>query len=174
MRVSHKFREIKDFPRKGITFKDITKLLEDGETFKYVIEKLAKFAKMQKAEAIAGIESRGYIFSSSVAYLLGIGHVIIRKQGKLPLKTIRETYNYEYSSDSLEIHIDSIKPCQRIVIIDDILATGGTSKAAIRLIERLSGKVVGMGFLLELQGLEGRKRLKGYKIYSLTKLKVSK
>ncbi|MCD6368026.1 MAG: adenine phosphoribosyltransferase [Candidatus Aenigmarchaeota archaeon] len=174
MIIDHKLREIKDFPKKGVVFKDITKLLEDGKTFKYVVEKLVEFTKMQKADVVAGIESRGYIFSSPVAYSLGLGHVMIRKQGKLPFKTIREVYNYEYSSNSLEIHVDSITPGQKVVIIDDILATGGTGKAAAKLIERLGGKVVGMGFLLELKGLGGRETLKGYEIYSLTKSKVKK
>jgi len=167
-KLGHKFREIKNFPKKGVSFKDITKLIQDKEAFGYAIKKLKEYCKSKNPDIIVGIESRGFIFSAPVAVQLGLGLAIIRKSGKLPFEKIREDYNYEYSSGSLEIHTDSITPGQRVAIVDDILATGGTALAAKKLIERLGGNVVCMGFLAELSELNGSKKL-GVETKSLLK-----
>ena len=158
---------VEDFPIKGISFKDITPLLQNGDAFKAVTNDLAKFAEEVGATVIVGPESRGFIFGCPVAVELGLGFVPIRKPGKLPRETIEYNYDLEYGSNTLCMHLDSIKPGQKVVIVDDLLATGGTVEAAIKLIERLGGEVVGLAFLIELDGLNGREKLKGYKVFNL-------
>ena len=158
---------IEGFPKEGISFKDITPLLQDGDAFNYTINKLIDFAKKQGADVIVGPESRGFIFGTPVAFGLNIGFVPIRKPGKLPRETIEYNYDLEYGSNTLCMHLDAIKPGQKVVIIDDLLATGGTVEAAIKLIEKLGGEVVGLAFLIELDELKGKDKLKGYKIFSL-------
>lgn len=167
MNFKEKIRVIPDFPEKGVRFKDITTLLKDGDAFKKAIDTLANFYKDQNIDLVVGPEARGFAVGAPVAYVLGAGFVPIRKPAKLPSETISFSYNLEYGKDSLEIHKDAVIQGQRILIVDDLLATGGTTKAAIRLIEELGGKVIGLAFLIELSYLNGRKDLTEYDIKSL-------
>lgn len=158
---------VEDFPIKGISFKDITPLLQNGEAFKAVTSNLADYAKKVGANVIVGPESRGFIFGCPVATKLGIGFVPIRKPGKLPREVVEKEYSLEYGTNTLAMHKDAIKPGDKVLIIDDLLATGGTINAAISLIESLGGEVVGCAFLVELTGLNGRKLIENYDVYSL-------
>lgn len=167
MDLKSKIRVIEGFPKEGISFKDITTLLQDGETFKYVIDQLSDQLKDLNADVIVGPEARGFLVGAPVAYNLGLGFVPIRKPGKLPAETITYEYELEYGTDSLQIHKDAIKPGQRVVILDDLLATGGTVLATAKLIEELGGEVVSLNFLIELAALQGREVLKKYKVESL-------
>lgn len=162
-------RDVPDFPKQGIIFKDITPLLNDGKAYRKVIKELIKKFKEKKIDVIVGAESRGFIFSAPIANKLEVGLVPARKPGKLPYKTIREEFDLEYGKDAFEMHIDAIKEGQNVLIIDDLLATGGTASALIRLVERLKGKVVGLAFLIELSALKGREKLKGYDVETLIK-----
>lgn len=159
---------VKDFPIEGILFRDITPLMSDGEAFKAACDELIVFAKEQEADLIVGPESRGFIFGCPIAYKLGLGFVPVRKPNKLPRETISTSYDLEYGSNTLCMHKDAIVPGQRVVIIDDLLATGGTIKAAIDLVEQLGGVVAGIGFLIELADLNGRDLIKEYPIKVLT------
>ena len=167
MDLKSKIREIKDFPKKGVSFKDITTLLKDGEVFKYLIEKLTDRLRDLDIDIIAAPEARGFLIGTPVAYNLGIGFVPIRKPGKLPAETISCEYELEYGTDLLEMHRDAIQPGQRVAIIDDLLATGGTVLASAKLIEELGGEVVTINFIIELNYLDGRDELEGYKVDSL-------
>lgn len=158
---------IKDYPKEGILFRDITPLMGDGQAYKYSVDKITTFAKEKKATMIVGPEARGFIFGCPVATNLGIGFAPIRKPGKLPRKTLNEQYDLEYGSNTLCIHEDALKKGDRVVIIDDLLATGGTVKATINLCERLGATVVGIACLIELVDLKGRDLLKGYDVLSL-------
>ena len=158
---------IPDFPKKGILFRDVTSLLQNGEAYKAACNELTKYAKEIGAEVIAGPESRGYFFTCPVAHNLGCGFVPVRKPGKLPREVITESYSLEYGTNVLCMHKDAIKPGQKVMVIDDLLATGGTVKATINLIERLGGIVVGCAFLIELVDLKGREKLKGYNVKAL-------
>ncbi|MDE7264609.1 MAG: adenine phosphoribosyltransferase [Anaeroplasmataceae bacterium] len=158
---------INDYPKKGILFRDITPLMGDGEAYRYSVEKITEFAREKKATMIVGPEARGFIFGCPVATNLGIGFAPIRKPGKLPRKTLNEEYDLEYGSNTLCIHEDALKKDDRVVIIDDLLATGGTVKATIHLCERLGAKVVGIACLIELVDLKGRELLKDYDVLSL-------
>lgn len=169
MNLIDKIRVIDGFPTEGISFKDITTLLKDKEGFKACIDELADKFKDLKIDIVVGPESRGFIFATPIAYILGAGFVPVRKPGKLPAETLRFTYDLEYGSDCLEIHKDAIKKGQNILVVDDLLATGGTMSATAKLVEELGGNVVGLGFLIELEGLNGRDKLKGYKVESLVK-----
>lgn len=160
-------KDVPDFPTEGILFKDITPLLQSPEAFGEAIKQMSDYAKAANANVIVGPESRGFIFGTPVACSLGNGFVPVRKAGKLPRKTISKKYDLEYGSNELFMHEDAIKPGDKIMIIDDLLATGGTVKAAISMIEQLGGEVVGCCFLIELEALEGRKVLEGYPIHSL-------
>ena len=160
---------VPDFPKEGILFRDITPLMQDGAAFKEACNDLLSFAKEVGAEVIAGPESRGFIFGCPVAYELGIGFVPVRKPNKLPRKTISYKYDLEYGSNELHMHADSIKPGQKVLVIDDLLATGGTVDATIKMIEDMGGEVVGCGFLIELEDLNGRELLKKYNVHSLLK-----
>jgi adenine phosphoribosyltransferase len=160
-------REIPDWPKAGVNFKDITPLLENKEAFKYVIDKLAGQFENEKPDKVVGIDARGFLLAAPVAYKLGCGLSIIRKQGKLPYKTIGRDYSLEYASNIIEMHEDTIKKGEKAVLIDDVLATGGTARAAVDLIEKLGGEVAGIGFLIDLTFLNGKEKLKDYKIYSL-------
>ena len=162
-------RDIPDFPKKGIIFKDITTLLKNGEQFRVAVDKLAAKYKEKKIDAVVSVEARGFIFGSAVAYKLGAGLVPVRKKGKLPYLTYSMTYDLEYGTDTLEIHKDSFQKGARVLIVDDLLATGGTSRAVIDLVEKAGGKVIGVAFLIELTALKGRDKLKGYDVYSLIK-----
>jgi len=162
-------REVPDFPKKGILFYDITTLLKDKSGFKKVIDALTDQIRPLKPDSILGIEARGFIFAPALAYNLGAGFVPVRKPKKLPAETERISYELEYGMDTLEMHKDAIKPGMRVVIADDLLATGGTALASVRLVEKLGGKVAGVSFVIELEALKGRDRLNGYDVVSLLK-----
>lgn len=167
MDLKSKIREIADFPKKGVSFKDITTLLKDGKVFKYLIDRLSDQLRDLNIDIIAAPEARGFLIGTPVAYNLGIGFVPIRKPGKLPAETISCEYELEYGTDLLEIHRDAIEPGQRVALLDDLLATGGTVLASAKLIEELGGEVVTINFIIELNYLDGRDELKGYKVDSL-------
>ena len=167
MNLADKMRSVPDFPKKGIIFKDITTLLNDGPALAESIRLLKERFAGLEVDMVVGIESRGFIFGGILAHDWGIGFVPVRKPGKLPYKTIRESYALEYGSDSLEMHVDALKPGQKVLIIDDLLATGGTVAATARLVESAGAQVVGAGFLIELDFLHGRDKLSGYRIESL-------
>jgi adenine phosphoribosyltransferase len=152
-------REIKDYPTDGVTFRDITPLLGDGTTFAAAVNGLVDDFSGQSVDRVVGVESRGFIFASAVAYRIGAGLVPVRKAGKLPWAVVREEYDLEYGSDKLEIHRDAIHPGERILIIDDVLATGGTASATAKLVETLGGVIIGLGFVIELDELGGRARV---------------
>lgn len=160
-------REIPDWPKPGILFYDITTLLKDPQGFRALIDQLYDHYHTKPVDAVAGIEARGFIFGPALAYRLGAGFVPIRKPKKLPAKTARETYQLEYGTDSLEIHEDAIHPGQRVLICDDLLATGGTASAAARLVQKLGGEVMGCGFAVELTFLKGRGKLSGLDVFAL-------
>lgn len=164
LNLKRKIRNIPDFPQKGVIFRDITPLLQDYRYFKQAINDLARPYQKQKVDVVVGIDARGFILASIVAYRLKAGLAIIRKKGKLPHKTIRKRYSLEYASEVIEMHQDAIKPGQRILLVDDVLATGGTMRATIDIVEKLKGKIIGISFLIKLKFLEGEKKLKGYKI----------
>lgn len=169
MRLEDFVASIPDFPQKGILFRDITPLMNDGEAFKYACDKLIEYAKKIDAQIIVGPESRGFIFGCPISYEMKIGFVPIRKPNKLPRKTISCKYDLEYGTNELHIHEDAIKKGQRVLIVDDLLATGGTVDAAIKLVEQLGGVVAGCAFLIELEDLKGREKLSGYDVYTLMK-----
>ncbi len=162
-----KIRDIKDFPTEGILFKDITTLLKDARAFRYVLDQLATAYIQSRVEVVVAIESRGFIFGGALAHELGAGFVPVRKLGKLPAKTIEVEYELEYGRDALAIHEDAISPGQRVLVVDDLLATGGTMAATLRLVEQSGGMVVGVAFLIELGFLHGRAKLKDYPVSSL-------
>jgi adenine phosphoribosyltransferase len=167
--IAAKIRAIPDFPKQGILFRDIMPLLADAEALHYTVDRLAEFAQAKDAELIVGAESRGFILGAAMAYKLGVGFAPARKPGKLPWKTISAEYALEYGTDSLEMHEDAIRPGMRVLIHDDLLATGGTAKAKCELVERLGGVVVGLAFIVELVDLHGRDKLPGYEVFSLVK-----
>ena len=160
-------RSIPDFPEPGIIFRDVTSVLQDAEGFKLAIDSMIETLKDVDFDVIVGTESRGFIFGVPIAYAMGKPFVLIRKKGKLPCETIEQTYDLEYGTATIEMHRDSIKPGQKVVLVDDLIATGGTVEAAIKLIEQLGGEVVKVIFLMELAGLKGRERLKGYDVASV-------
>ena len=162
-------RDIPDFPKPGILFKDITPLLASPEAFNRVLEEMEKCVRPLRPEKILAVESRGFIFGGALAARMGVGFVPVRKPGKLPFTTIRETYDLEYGKDSLEIHHDAIRPGEGVVIVDDLLATGGTALATVRLAEKLGAQVAGLVFLIELEFLHGREKLAGYPVSALIK-----
>jgi len=162
-------RDVLDFPKKGIIFKDITTLLKEPEVYKKAIDFLAQRYKKRKIDIVVAVEARGFILGGALAYKLGAGFVPIRKKGKLPYKTLEVTYNLEYGKDSLTIHQDGIKKGQNVLVVDDLLATGGTTEAVIKLVEKLKGKIVEIAFLIELTFLKGRKKLRKYPLFSLIK-----
>jgi len=162
-------RDIPDFPKKGIIFKDITTLLKDGKKFREAIDCIVERYKGEKIDKVVAIEARGFILGSVVAYQLGAGIVPVRKKGKLPYETNSVEYELEYGKDSLEMHKDAIKPGDKVLVVDDLLATGGTMNAVCDLIERSKGEVVEAAFLIELGFLKGRDRLKGREVFSLIK-----
>jgi adenine phosphoribosyltransferase len=163
-------RTIPDFPRDGINFIDITPWVQDGQAFQAAIDELAAFARPLGVDLVAGPEARGFLVGAPLALALGIGFVPVRKPGRLPYDTIRADYELEYGLASLEIHVDAVKPGQRVLVVDDLLATGGTVAATIGLIERQGGEVKGLGFLVELQFLEGRSKLPHLPVHSVVQL----
>jgi len=162
-------RSIPDFPKKGIVFRDITPVLQNPKVFKALIKELAKPYKNKKIDLVVGIDARGFLLAAPIAYELGTGMVIVRKKGKLPFKTISKNYSLEYGVETIEMHKDSILPGQKVLIVDDVIATGGTMKATADLVRRLGGKIVEILFFVELKNLGGRKKLRKYKIRSLVK-----
>lgn len=166
-KIEEYVRSIPDFPEPGIIFRDVTSILQDAEGFKLAIDLMQEKLKDVEFDVIAGAESRGFIFGMPLAYLLKKPFILVRKAGKLPCETVSKTYDLEYGTATIEIHKDAIKPGQKVVLVDDLIATGGTMKAAAELIEELGGEVVKMLFLLELAGLEGRKVLEKYEVASV-------
>ncbi|MBE0447761.1 MAG: adenine phosphoribosyltransferase [Actinobacteria bacterium] len=160
-------RDIPDWPKEGIIFRDITPLLGDGRSFKYAIDMIANHYKDKNINAVLGAEARGFILASALAYRLGCGFIPARKPGKLPYNTLRAEYELEYGIDSLEMHEDAIKPNERILVVDDVIATGGTAAAKVELVEKLGGVVAGIAFLIELSFLNGRSKLGDHDILSL-------
>jgi adenine phosphoribosyltransferase len=169
MNLKDYIASIEDFPQKGILFRDITPLMLNGEAYKLACDQMVEFAKKQGATLIVGPEARGFIFGCPVAYSLGVGFAPVRKPGKLPRETVTVKYDLEYGSNELSLHADSIKPGDKVLIVDDLLATGGTVDATIQLVERLGGTVVGLSFFIELEALEGRTKLRNYPIFASLK-----
>ncbi len=169
MDLASTIRSVPDFPVEGILFYDITTMLKNPAALKYSIDQLTDHYKNSNIDVVAGMESRGFIFGVPLACQLGTGFVPIRKPGKLPADSISESYELEYGTNTLEIHTDAIKKGQKVLIVDDLLATGGTAKATCNLVERLGGEVVGVAFIIELTFLNGREQLRGYDIFSMLK-----
>jgi adenine phosphoribosyltransferase len=166
-RLGSLIRDVPDFPKKGIVFKDITPLLADSAGFAQAVDLIATRYRDDKIDLVVGVESRGFIFGAAVAAKLGAGFIPVRKPGKLPSRTERIEYELEYGSDALEIHLDAIKPGQRVLMVDDLLATGGTMKACCELVRKLGGQVVAIAFLIELAFLHGRGKLADYEVFSI-------
>ena len=165
--LASKIRDIPDFPKEGIVFKDIMPLLADAEAFRATIDRLAEFAEPQRPDLVLGAEARGFMLGGALAYKLGCGFVAARKPGKLPWETVSAEYTLEYGVDSLELHADAIRAGARVLVHDDLLATGGTARAKVELVEQLGGEVVGLAFVIELAFLNGREKLEGYDVHSL-------
>lgn len=175
MDLDSKLRHVMDFPKPGIDFIDITTVLQDAGALKECLEQMKEKVLEIAGEdfdLIVGPESRGFIFGAPLAYMLGKGFVLIRKKGKLPYKTVSVEYELEYGKDTLEIHEDAIKPGQKVVVVDDLLATGGTSYSNIQLVEKLGGEVIGLVYFVELTYLKGREKLKDYRVESIVKIKA--
>ncbi|MBI3978917.1 MAG: adenine phosphoribosyltransferase [Chloroflexi bacterium] len=160
-------RDVPDFPKAGILFKDITTLLREPQAFRHAVDLMSERFRERAPDVVVGMESRGFILGAPLAYTLGAGFVPVRKVGKLPAETISVEYALEYGTNTLELHRDALKPGQRVLVVDDLLATGGTAKATLRLVEQLGGEIVGIGFLVELTFLNGRAALTGYDVHSL-------
>jgi len=165
--VKKKIRDIHDFPKEGIIFKDITTALGDPKSFKRIIDKLTERYADMKIDKVVGIDARGFILAGALAYTLGAGFVPIRKSGKLPHTTKKISYDLEYGSNTIEIHEDAITPGERVLIIDDLLATGGTMEAGASLVKQLGGEIVEIAFMIDLTFLEGKKKLKDHQVFSL-------
>jgi len=160
-------RDVPDFPKEGIVFKDVMPLIADPEYFAETIRRLAEWARPREPDLILGAEARGFIFGGALAYALGAGFIAARKPGKLPRETIEATFELEYGTDRLQVHRDAVPPGARVIVLDDVLATGGTAKAKLELVEQLDGVVAGVVFVIELTFLHGRERLDGYDVHSL-------
>jgi adenine phosphoribosyltransferase len=165
--LKHLIREVPDFPKKGILFYDITTLLKDKDGFATLVDRLAAHYSKRPIDLVLGMEARGFIFAPALAYRLHAGFVPVRKAGKLPAETVKFDYQLEYGTNSLELHKDAIQKGQRVLIVDDLLATGGTAQATAKLAEQLGAKIAGLGFVVELDFLKGREKLKGYDVMSL-------
>jgi len=169
MDLRSKIRVIPDFPKPGVSYKDITTLLKDGAALRYVVDQMAEYYKDKSVDVIVGVESRGFLFGAPLAYKLGTGFVLVRKPGKLPAETVAVNYELQNLWDSLEIHKEAIEPGQRVLLVDDLLATGGTMAAAAELVTKLKGEITGFAFLVELVYLHGRERLGDYDILTLVR-----
>jgi adenine phosphoribosyltransferase len=165
--LGERIRDIPDFPKPGILFKDITTMLKDGNAFKSAVDGLLAKVRDKQIDVVVGMESRGFIFGAPIAYALGVGFVPVRKLGKLPADVVSVEYDLEYGSATLEMHKDAMKPGSRVLIVDDLLATGGTVAGTIELVKQLQGEIVALAFLIELRALRGRDRLQGYDIATL-------
>ena len=172
MELEHYIQHIPGFPKEGILFHDITPLLQDPKALHFTVDRLADFARGRRVDLILGAEARGFILGAALAYVLGVGFAAARKPGKLPRLVSRCEYDLEYGKDALEVHADAIKPGQRVLIHDDLLATGGTAQAKVQLVEQAGGVVAGLAFLIELTDLRGRDRLEGYEVFSLLQYPV--
>jgi len=169
IKLQDTIRSIPDFPKPGILFRDVTTLLSDKKAFKQAVDLLVAKFKGKKIDVVVGVEARGFIIGGALAHKLGVGFIPVRKKGKLPWKTKSVTYELEYGTDTLEMHEDALKPGDKILVVDDLLATGGTVKAVTDLIKQFGGKIIGIAFLIELFDLKGKDKLKGYPVYSLIK-----
>lgn len=169
LNLKNHIRNIPDFPKPGILFRDITTLLRDKKAFKQAVDALAAKFKNKKIDAVVAVEARGFILGGAIAHKLGAGFVPVRKKGKLPWKTKAVTYDLEYGTDTLEMHHDAINPQDKVLIVDDLLATGGTVKAVIDLVKQFGGKIIGIAFIIELVDLKGKEKISGYPIHSLIK-----
>ncbi|MFA5833023.1 MAG: adenine phosphoribosyltransferase [Bacteroidota bacterium] len=167
MKLESIIRTIPDFPKQGIMFKDITTVLKNAEALQYCVNSFYEYYKNKKISKVIGIESRGFIIGTALAYRLGVGFVPIRKPGKLPAEKIRQEYQLEYGTDTIEMHKDAITPGERVILHDDVLATGGTMQAACKMVKQLGGNIVGLSFLIELAFLQPRNKLSGFDIHSL-------
>lgn len=167
LNLRDEIRVIEDFPEPGISFKDITTLLRNGNSFRAAVDLLVAYGRAHNVDAVVGPEARGFVLGAPVAYALGVGFVPVRKPGKLPAATVAKQYELEYGKDGLELHRDALKPGDRVLIVDDLLATGGTIRSCIELVEQLGASVSGLAFLIELSHLKGRERLAAYDIHSL-------
>jgi adenine phosphoribosyltransferase len=167
--LASKIRDIPDFPKEGIVFKDIMPLLADPDALRQAVQELAEFARPRSPDLVMGAEARGFILGGALAYELGCGFVAARKPGKLPWDTVSAEYELEYGTDSLELHADAVREGARVLVHDDLLATGGTARAKCDLVEKLGGEVVGIAFVIELEFLHGREKLEGYDLHSLIK-----
>lgn len=167
--LKNKIREVLDWPKKGINFKDITTLLQDKDSFKKVIDLISEFFRDEKVDKVVGIDARGFLIAAPLAYKLNAGLAIVRKRGKLPFSTIEQEYALEYGTDILQMHVDAILPGEKVILVDDLIATGGTAGATCNLIEKLGGRVAGIGFVIDLPFLGGLQKLreKGYDVKSL-------
>ncbi|WP_048187506.1 adenine phosphoribosyltransferase [Methanococcus voltae] len=172
MNLKNEIRIIEDFPKKGVSFKDVTTILKNPKALKYTIKEMSDYIEDKKVDVIVGPEARGFLFGVPIAHKLDLGFIPVRKLGKLPFKTHNIDYDLEYGTDKLEVHIDGIQKGQRVAIVDDLLATGGTALATSRLMEKVGGEVACLNFVIELTELEGRKKLKKYDIQSLVNYKV--
>jgi len=170
--LKQSIRVIEDFPKEGISFKDITTLLQDKVAYKYAIDKMSEFFQGQNIDLVVGPEARGFLLGAPLAYAIGAGFIPVRKKGKLPFDTLSISYSLEYGNDDLEIHKDAIKKGQRVAIVDDLLATGGTIESVINLVESAGGEIVSLGFLIELTELKGREKMKNYEVKSLLQYDV--
>ena len=169
MDLRDRIRDVPDFPTEGVVFKDLMPLIADPTYFAETIRQLADWARPREPTLILGAEARGFIFGSALAYALGAGFIAARKPGKLPRETVEATYDLEYGTDSLQVHRDAVQSGSRVIILDDVLATGGTASAKVQLVEELGGVVVGVLFVIELEFLHGRERLDGYDVHSLVR-----
>ncbi len=169
MDIASRIRDVPDFPVAGVLFKDITTLLRDAQGFQSAVDALAEHYVGEHIDIVAAIEARGFIFGAPLAYKFGVGFVPVRKAGKLPASTLTAEYSLEYGTSQLQVHTDAIEPGQKVLVVDDLLATGGSAKAAIDLVEQLGGEVVGAAFLIELGFLHGIDKLEGYQVFSVVR-----
>lgn len=172
MDLKDKIRVIEGFPKEGISFKDVTTILKDKQAFRYAVDKIAENLKNKNIDLVVGPEARGFLFGAPVAYAIDAGFIPVRKAGKLPCDTLKTSYDLEYGKDVLEIHKDAVTPGTRVAIVDDLLATGGTLKSVIKLVEQLGGNVVTANFVIELTDLKGRKKLDNYDVFSLIQYNI--